>query len=225
MNLNKYTVLAHMGYFDAECSKKYKENSLEVCKLANKKEYIDIIELDVRKSSDGVIYCYHGNLWQYFITLRIPRKFSELQKKYNVDSLASILKVISNNKSVFLDIKDETISQDDIIPVFKNHKFKEVILGNKSIQYMNNFKNMPSNFVKILNGNIFCNLCNISKLKQNNYKYFEVVFPFQINKSIIEKVELYGLESRASGLFFFWKKHYQRTINKYSIKYISSDFL
>ncbi len=226
MDLKNKVVLAHAGYFNKECQKDYKENSKEVCRVSNTKDYIDIIELDVRKSKDGILYCYHGTLIQYYTNLKISKDFSEIKKRYGADALGEILDVISEEKGIFLDIKDTSITRKDVLDVFLNKKFKEVILGNRSTAYINNqFYDMPKGFVKILNGNIFCNLYNLEKLTNRNYKYFEVVFPFQISREIIESVYKHGLEFRCAGLFFRNKESYWKKINKYNIKHVSSDFI
>ncbi len=218
-------VLAHMGHFNKESERLYRENSREVCGISGTKDYIDIIELDLRKSKDGILYCYHGTFLEYFFLLKFPNNFSDLQKRYKVDSLQEILSVISEDKKIFLDIKDKNITKDDLLSAFKDKKFKEIILGNRSISFLSKYDGMPTEFVKMFNGNIFCKFYNLNKLRNKNYKYFEVVFPFQISKKLIRKVEENGLEFRCAGLGFFGKRGYWKKINEYSIKHISSDFI
>ncbi len=228
MNLQNKIALAHMGYFNKECRETYKENSKDVCKISTTKDYIGIIELDVRKSNDGVLYCYHGTLLQYWFGLRDSTKFSDIKKKYGVDSLEEILQVITEDKTIFLDLKSKSITRDDILNALKGKKFKEIILGNTglfSVSFLERFDNMPSQFVKAMNGNIFCNFYDLKKLKEKNYKYFEVVFPFQINRKLIEDVKKNGLEFRCAGLFFSNAKSYWDKISKYDIQHVSSDFI
>ncbi len=228
MNLENKIVLAHMGYFNKESRKTYRENSKDICKISTTKDYIGIIELDVRKSKDGVLYCYHGTLLQYWFGLRDSAKFSDIKKKYGVDSLEEILQVITENKTVFLDLKSKSITREDILNALKGKNFKEIILGNtgqSSVSFLQRFSDMPAQFVKAMNGNIFCNFYNLKKLKEKNYKYFEVVFPFQINKKLIENVKKNGLEFRCAGLFFPNGKSYWEKINKYNINHVSSDFV
>ena len=228
MDLQNKIVLAHMGYFNKDSRKTYKENSKDVCKISTTKDYIGIIELDVRKSKDGVLYCYHGTLLQYWFGLRDSAKFSDIKKKYGIDSLEEILQVITEDKTVFLDLKSKSITREDILTALKGKKFKEIILGNTglaSVSFLQRFSDMPAQFVKAINGNIFCNFFNLKKLKEKNYKYFEVVFPFQINKKLIEDVKKNGLEFRCAGLFFPNGKSYWNKINKYDIRHVSSDFI
>jgi len=224
-NTNGKIVLAHCGFFDYKCREKYRENSKEVCELATKKDYVDIIELDVRKSKDGIIYCYHGNWFFYNISSKFPKDFSTLKQKYNVDSLKDVLSVIIEDKIIFLDIKDTNVTREDILSCFKNKKLKKIILGNKSPSYLKRFYSMPNNFVKIFNGNIFCKFYNLKKLKKDNFRYFEVVFPFQISNDIIKKTRDNSPEFRCASLFFKNKKSYFKKINKYNVKHITSDFL
>jgi len=228
MNLQNKIVLAHMGFFNKESRKTYKENSKDVCKVATTKDYIGIIELDVRKSKDGVLYCYHGTLFQYWFGFIFSQKFSDIKKKYSVDSLEEILEVITEDKTVFLDLKSKSINREDILTALKGKKFKEIILANTglfSVSFLERFSDMPEKFVKAMNGNIFCNFYNLKKLKDKNYKYFEVVFPFQINKKLVENVKKNGLEFRCAGLFFSNEKSYWDKINKYDIQHVSSDFV
>ena len=225
MNLENKIVLAHKGYFNKECENIYRENSKDACRISTTKDHIAIIELDVRKSKDGVLYCYHGTPIQYHFSLKIPRKFSDIKKKYDVDSLEEILEVVTGDKTIFLDLKNKSVTKADILNVFGGKKFKEVILGNKSVSFLKRFNNMPEQFVKIMNGNIFCNFYNFGNLKNENYKYLEAVFPFQINRKLIENAFSHGLELRCAGLFFLSVKSYWKKINKYDIKHVSSDFI
>ena len=228
MDLQNKIVLAHMGFFNKECRNTFRENSKDVCKVATIKDYIGIIELDVRKSKDDMLYCYHGTLLQYWLGFIFSQKFSDIQNKYSVDSLEEILEVITEDKTVFLDLKSKSITREDILNTLKSKKFKEVILGNTgldSVSFLQRFSDMPAQFVKAMNGNIFCNFYNLKKLKDKNYKYFEVVFPFQINKKLIENVKNNGLEFRCAGLFFPNGKSYWNKINKYGIQHVSSDFV
>lgn len=217
-----------MGYFNKECHKIYRENSKKVCEVATTKDYIGIIELDVRKSKDGILYCYHGTLLQYWFWFIFSRKFPDVKKKYSVDSLEEILDVITEDKTVFLDLKSKSITREDILNALKDKKFTEIILGNTglfSVSFLGRFNNMPSQFVKAMNGNIFCNFYDLKKLKEKNYKYFEVVFPFQINRRLIENVKKNGLEFRCAGLFFPSGRSYWEKISKYNIQHVSSDFI
>jgi len=225
MELTNKIVLAHKGFFNKESEELYRENSKEVCSISNTKDYISIIELDVRKSKDGILYCYHGTFFEYCFGLRFSRFFSDIEKKYHVDSLDDILGVIGESKTFFLDIKDTNITKEDILKSFDGKKFKKIILANKSVSFLDRFNNMPKEFVKIFNGNIFCNFYDLVKLREKNFKYFEVVFPFQVRKKALKKVSDAGMEFRCSGLFFRSKESYWQKVNKYSLKHISSDFI
>src|SRR3989338_2361647 len=129
MDLQNKIVLAHMVYFNKDSRKTYKENSKDVCKISTTKDYIGIIELDVRKSKDGVLYCYHGTLMQYWFGLKDSAKFVDIKKKYGVDSLEEILQVITDDKTIFLDIKSKAITKEDILNALEGKKFKEIFFG------------------------------------------------------------------------------------------------
>lgn len=225
MNLHDKIVLAHKGFFNKECSKLYRENSMDVCKVSTTKDFISIIELDIRKSKDGTLYCFHGSFVEYYFDLRFKKNFSIIKEKYNVDSLSDILDVITEDKIIFLDIKDRNVNKEDILNAFNGRKIREVILANKSVSFLNRFNTMPMGFVKMLNGNIFCEFYDMKKLADDNFKYFEVVFPFQISKKLLDRVLACDMQFLCSGLFFFNRKQCQDTTDRWGIKYISSDFI
>src|SRR4051812_19404721 len=114
MNLKDKIVLAHSGFFDKDSRHDYKENSKEICMISTQKDYVGIIELDIRKSKDGVLYCYHGTPLQYHISLKAQRLLKELKENYKINTLKEILDVIPKEKIVFLDLKDKNINRKDI---------------------------------------------------------------------------------------------------------------
>ncbi|MBX2866893.1 hypothetical protein KTR10_02985 [Candidatus Kaiserbacteria bacterium] len=225
MNLKDKVVLAHRGFAHRKSHEKYRENSVDACRESSQTDYVEIIELDLRKSKDGVLYCLHGNLLEYSFLLQFPRIFSSLREQYKADSLADILEVISKDKIVFLDIKSTNITRDDLLHVFEGREFKEVILGNKSVSFLDRFTDMPESFTKILNGNIFCNFYDVDKLAEKGFTYFEAVFPFQISNKAAHRVAKSGLMFRISGFGFLTKESYWKAIEKYNITHVSSDFI
>jgi len=225
MDLENKIVLAHKGFASSKSKDTYKENSIGACKESSDTDYISIIELDVRKSKDNILYCYHGTLLQYCTTLKLSKNLAAIQNQYAVSTLSDILEIISSNKILLLDIKDTSITKEDIAKVFKDKTFKEVILGNKSVRYLNRFTDMPDSFVKILNGNLFSNFYNLDELKKKGFKYFAPIFSFQLTTGAFSKVEKSVLMFRISGVGFITKKSYWRKINKYNITHVSSDFI
>lgn len=226
MDLSDKIIYAHKGYFDRESTSRYKENSLEVCRIASGRDYIKVIELDVRKSKDGILYCYHGNIFEYFFLLKFRRQFSALQKKYHVSTLKDILEVISPDKVICLDVKDSAVSREDILGVFAGKKFREVIIGNKSVSYHRQLKDMPKEFVKMLNGNIFSIFYDFKKLRNNNFKYLEIVFPFLATQRTLQKIKESGLEFVGFPAIIFWSKNqYLKCVEKYNLPYLPAYFV
>lgn len=218
-------ISAHRGYFDKECRKTYKENSRELCRVSSQKDYIDLIELDVRKSKDGILYCYHGTFVQFFFLLKFQQSFSVLKKKYNVDSLSEVLEVIPQDKLVVLDLQDKSITKADILNAMGGRKFKEVILGSPSISYLERFNNMPEMFSKFMNRNLFANFYDLRKLRAKNYKYFEVLFPFQVSSKLGKQVSSAGLVFSCAPILFLSHKSYWKKVNDCGVQIVSSDFI
>lgn len=222
---HNYIIKAHKGFPDKTSEKLYRENSLEACRESGLRDTIGIIELDLRKSKDGILYCYHGTLFQYYVPRLLRKNFAVLKQKYGVSSLEEILSVIPETKIIFLDIKDGTITAEDIGRVLLGRGYKEIILGNKSVSFLRRFDGLPPNFVKSFNGNIFCAFYDLQRLKAANFKYFEVVFPFQITRNLMKRVKEHGLEFHTASLFFRSETRYWNAILKNGIRYVSSDFV
>jgi len=225
MNLDNKIVFAHKGYFNRESHSFYKESSVELYSISTQKEYIGILDADVRKSKDGVLYCYHGTFWEHFFTLKFPKNFSVIKEKYGVNTLAEVLEVITEDKSICIEIKDQSITREDLINAFQGKKFKQVLIAHMSASFLRRFSDMPAEFVKFLITNPFCNFYDMQKLKKDGFKYIEVMFLFQATKSLIKKVEDNGMIFSLPGLFFIKPKSYWRTIEKYPIRIVSSDFI
>ncbi len=224
--LNDKVVMAHACLFDANEDGEYVGDSAMACKISGNNDSVGIIEIDIRKSKDGVLYCYHGNLFEYYVLLHFFKKpMAFLRKKYKVNTLSAILDVIDDDKILFLDIKDTDVTRADILNEFDGRKFREVMLANKSPRFLKRFNNMPSCFVKRFNGNVFCDFYNPKKLKQDGFKYFEVVFPFQLNSWNVRRIREAGLELCTSGMFFLNRRAYWNKIKNYDVKYVISDHI
>lgn len=79
----------------------------------------DIVEVDVRKSRDGVLYCYHGSIpfgitaAQFFYHFN----FYWIQRLAGKrDTLGAVLRVIPEDTIALLDLKDKHISAQDLLP-------------------------------------------------------------------------------------------------------------
>jgi glycerophosphoryl diester phosphodiesterase len=85
-----------------------RENALETV-LKALEAGADIIELDVRKSRDGVLYCHHGSMpWgmiaaTFFGFLSFARIQKLVGRRY---VLTHILEAIPSGTQAYLDIKD-----------------------------------------------------------------------------------------------------------------------
>ena len=110
-----------------------KDNSLEgILKVLEYEP--DIIELDVRISSDGVLYCFHGSIpWgvtmaKYFFRFISFNKIKFIRS--HISSLVDILCRIPSEVDVFLDIKNSHIGSQDILnAIYKSHYRGQIWIG------------------------------------------------------------------------------------------------
>ncbi len=83
----------------------------------------DAIEIDVRRSKDGILFCRHGSIpfeiafWQLSPYLR----FACIKKWFpEINTLEEVVKVLPEDIILLLDIKDVRITGNDILPYKKS---------------------------------------------------------------------------------------------------------
>lgn len=79
----------------------------------------DVVEVDVHKSSDGVLYCYHGSIPLGVIAASFLYHFTFAWIQRLVgkrDTLEKILRVIPEDTTVLLDLKDQHITGEELAP-------------------------------------------------------------------------------------------------------------
>ena len=128
--MEKPLIMAHKGgdYFSKENSLKAVKKSLEIG--------VAIIELNIRKSSDGVIFCYHGNIIEsLFPRLSFNKPFNKLKNKYQtLITLKEAVEAINNKAEIFLDIKDCSINLEEIKEDLRKNK-KRTYLASNSLRF------------------------------------------------------------------------------------------
>ncbi len=194
-----------------------KQNSVELIQRAVLLP-VDIIELDIRKSNDGILYCYHGGVFACFLKYF---SFKSVNQILSVDKLADLLLVIPQQKIVFLDIKDNTITAGDLKPIF-NHFNHHFWLAAYSLKYLYQLKlNLGNQHKYIYNfGFIFFNrgIRIAKKLGINNIK----IFVWQCNEKNMEKIYLAGLNFTIEELFLN-KNKLSKLIAKFGSFWLSVD--
>lgn len=168
MNPEKPYLMAHAG------GKKHgKENSVKSVKNCGKYKP-DILELDLRKSRDGVLYCYHGfpDFPVYFLAYFLRFfKFTQIKKFLKVDTLKDILDAVNWKTIVFLDIKQTNISGDEIHAICRGYNLEFWLAFYKF------------NYLKFLREDL-----------EDSYKYI-YNFGFMNFKRGFKKVKRYGVDA------------------------------
>lgn len=85
----------------------------------------DIIEVDIRKSRDGILYCHHGSEPWGIIAATFFHHLTFTQIKRLVgdrDTLEQTLMAIPETILVYLDLKDPSIAARDLSPILKGRK-------------------------------------------------------------------------------------------------------
>ena len=140
-------VLAHMGGAGHG-----RENSIEAIK-ATLPYGPDIIEVDVRKSKDGVLYCHHGSIpfgiaLAQFFRLMTFKRIKRIAGERN--TLEEVLNAIPNDTTVFLDVKDRRIRPEELQQLLRERK--SVWLGIYSYKHLKELRSvLGEQYVYVLN--------------------------------------------------------------------------
>lgn len=115
----------------------------------------DIIELDIRKSKDGVLYCHHGSIPFGILFSQILHLFSFQTIQHllgPVDTFEKILSVIPPNTIVYVDIKENVINARDLLPIFDMSATKRWWIAAYSVQHLHELRDgLGEKFVYVLN--------------------------------------------------------------------------
>ncbi len=137
-----------------------RENSVEAL-LQTLPYNPDLIEVDVRKSRDGILFCYHGfPSFPFFFLAYFLRwfSFSIIQKIIRVNTLEEILACVQTSATFFLDMKISLNPKllNDVCQKFPRHSF---LIASRSLTWLENCKkSLPenhSNYKYILNRAFF----------------------------------------------------------------------
>ncbi len=204
----------------------YWDNSLDSIKESLNLWY-DIIELDVRKSKDWVLYCYHWNVLEILfpdVFLKY-KSFETLKRTKNIITLETALDLIQDKAIIFLDIKEKQIISDDIYEIVKWRKFKWLYLSwIFSVKKLLEFKKITE---KISNSSLVYVNMNPLKLNYKNLskRWISKVQCFyrNLNEKIYRNLLRYKIEVAITPLFLT-KRKYQEMIKKYNLLYKHTDF-
>lgn len=175
----------------------------------------DIIEIDVRKSSDGVLFCYHGNILEVlFSRFYFNKPFKRLQEKYrSLVTLREIVKIIGNKCEIYLDIKDSRINDKDLKNVFKGIKTKQVYIGSALFSFIEKIK-VPKKWKKVVVGVIDFKI-NIERVKKANIRMVQL-FKWNSTKKNLEKLRKNSVEFALASWFLKPKNFTKKAIEKKS---------
>ena len=136
-NTQHTLTLAHAGG-----SPKFPENSVLAIE-EGLKYHPDLVEIDVRMSIDGVLYCYHGPKMLYPIFHLFPfLPFWLIRFLTRADTLEVCLSIFQGKTTgVFLDFKQDNIHPNRIEALRKQFDIQNVWIGSRKLHFLKKFKN------------------------------------------------------------------------------------
>lgn len=186
-----------------------KENSVKAVKISMKNG-ADIIELDLRKSSDGVLFCYHGfgvivYLLAYFLRF-MP--FKLVRKITKANTIDEILNIIDKPTIIALDLKSIDITAEDI----KNIKFAkhhEVWISFFLFSHLKKIKEDLHGDYKFINYlSLWAFDSNVEKARKAGLHAFQI-FPWQCTETNIKKIQDAGMKHAIAPVLVRKSKFYK----------------
>jgi len=221
-NKKRPLVVAHKGgdYFG-------KENSIASI-IKSIDAGVDAVEVDLRRSIDGILFCYHGNiletLWPSFF---FNKTFAELRTKYkDLSSLEEVAKAVSNKVALLIEVKDYSIPVSEIEATIKKFKISEVYLLAIRFTYHSRENKLPERWKRVLNARMFFPWIPLSKILKIKANVVELV-PWNYTEGNISKLRHHNIDAaliNLSIIFGFNKsiKKYAKLAFKFKAHYVSA---
>lgn len=190
--------------------------------VASLEKGFDIIELDVRKSKDWSLYCFHWTAREvmFYKFVFKSKTIASLKKERNVMTVREAFELIWDKAAIFLDIKEYDISAQEIAQALTWFKLGKVYIWwlfslNKLLSYQN-LKDRFSNIILVyVNMNPFG--INFNKIFQYGIDIIQV-FHWHIDhqiQDIISKVSITPM--------FVSRETYADKAKEYKLHYVHTD--
>jgi len=221
--------MAHAGLPQkSQTTSPLRENSPEAIRESLKQK-IDIIEIDVRKSRDGILFCYHGFPWPKFLLAWFLRffKYKTIHSLTKASKLKDLTKIIHKNPGktpiLFLDIKDKRITAKEIRKATNLFPTKNLWIAPTNFRYLKKLKKQFSTLAGsststtqtptyVYNFYFLSPQRGMRKLSKAGIKIFKVL-PWQLSPSLKKEASKRGL-SYAFDRIFVSSDHKCKTIIK-----------
>lgn len=137
---------------------------------------VDIIEIDIRKSSDGVLFCYHGNVIEYiFHNFFFNMPFAQLKRRYHSPpTLSKVADLVDNRAILFLDIKDQHITAQDLRTALSHHQSAQIYVAKNSLRYFEQLFGLPDAWVTVYNVGMLFPRRSLHRIKKAGLSIVEV---------------------------------------------------
>lgn len=180
----------------------------------------DIIELDLRSSRDGILYCHHGASPFVFLLKYLP--FSAIRKLLNVDTLKNILNEIDQRPIIFLDIKETNIPAHRIDALCHNRKNKIWLASSTSVTYLSKLKHALENkYLYMYNFSFLFFQNGFTKAKQSGINCFKIS-KWQCTGKNIRQIREAGLQFTIHPLLIK-EKEYKKLVSKFGSLWVAVD--
>lgn len=175
----------------------------------------EIIELDVRKSSNNVLFCFHGNLLHCLIPkFFFNRKYEEIKKRFHsITTLTENALVVGKKAALFLDIKDDSISNEDLLNALRDVKVDSVYVAHRKLYYFRKLGQLPKQWKKIVNLGYSFSKSKINSLVEAEIHAIELFF-WHFNKHNVDLLRNKGIDVAIPRMFISKRNYFIKCIQE-----------
>lgn len=186
----------------------------------------DIIEFDVRKSRDGVLFCFHGSKPFGFLLAYWLKVFpwNVIKKIISAEPLDHVVSHIAGDPIVFCDIKQRNINANDLSKVFDAYAFKSIWFAAISFSYLAQLRTGlgGGRYRYIYNFGLFPLVRGIRLAKKVQVDVVQLFF-WQHTPSILTLLGAYNIDHAACSMFLS-RKRYESLAVRHASLWIYYDY-
>ena len=184
----------------------------------------DLIELDIRRSKDDVLYCYHGfpavpmfflaHFFKYF-------SFATIRRWLHVNTLEEILSAVKKPSAFYLDIKNDHLARhlDNLCVQFPQHNFWLASYDPERIRRWK--QSLNGRYVYVYNFSFWNFKKGLERAKEIKLDAFKL-FPWQCTPAHVEQMKQAGIAHIIHPLMLS-RTRYQKLIDRFGSLLICVD--
>lgn len=184
----------------------------------------DLVELDIRRTTDGVLYCHHGNLLDLLWTARLQQPAAVLKNRLpSFTTLRDAARLIRDQSTLFLHIRDRTITARELIAALEGIPVRPVWVAASSVGYLARLTDLPARWLKVLNVGAWCPRLRVRALRAAGISIAEL-YLWDFTRPTVRRLRHVGIDAALSR-FLLPRTAYLQKARRLSAAWVTDDDL